>query len=43
MADVDDIDYVLLVPPANFGGGDVFGVCFFNSYFEQPKIRNSKN
>ena len=28
MADVDDIDYVLLVPPANFGGGgSVVGLC----------------
>ena len=48
MTDVDDTDYVLLVPPSNFGGGgSVVGMClvfvFFNSYFEQLKIRNSKN
>ena len=48
MAGVDDADYVLLMPPANFGGGgSMVGMClvfvYFNSYFEQLKIRNSKN
>ena len=28
MAGVDDVDYVLVVPPANFGdGGSVVGMC----------------
>ena len=48
MIDVDDADYVLLVPPSNFGGGgSVVGMClafvfFFNSYFKQLKIRIQK-